>query len=222
MIPFWHFVLPGMFLVLAGLAARWAVRLQFFSRSARDLDQIDIPNEVREIRINEFEMLVSDEADFSFKHAWQLTRPQGRQAVTWRLREARKWLHLLIANAALFQEIARFHIQAAASADPDSASPHDLHFRVMDRAAMVHLMAATCLAKLTLIDLCHILWPTYVPKLAGRFQVRGHDLIEWYRHLAKEILELAQKSYDDITYTRFIFQLTGLSNIEEASRLNRL
>ncbi|HEY6351572.1 MAG TPA: hypothetical protein VI636_19395 [Candidatus Angelobacter sp.] len=219
---FWDFIVPGMFLLLAGLAVRWAVRLQFFSHAARSLDQIDIPNEISEIRINELEMLVGDEADFYFKHAGELTAWQRRQAVTRRMREARKWLHLVISNAALFQEVARFRIQQAASADPDSADAHDLHFRVMDRAAMVHFMAAVCLARLRLIDFCRIVRPTYVPALADHFQVRGHDLIAWYRHMAKDMLELTQQFYDDVTYTRFIFQLTGLFSVEEACRLNRL
>lgn len=219
----WLRVIP-VFIAALALIAFWIARkLQFFSRSARSLDQIDIPNEVSEIRINELEMLVGDEADFYFKHAWTLTPWQRRKAVTRRLREIRKWLHLVIANATLFQEIARFRIQEAASAEADStANADELSFRIMDRATMVHLIAVTCLAKLLLIDFYRILWPSYVPVLADHFQVRGHDLIAWYRHLAKEMLQLAQQSYDDLTYTRFIFQLTGLFNVEEASRLNRL
>lgn len=218
----WLRVVPVLLAAIA-LAAFWiAKRLQFFSRSARDLDQIDIPNEVSEIRINELEMLVGDEADFYFKHAFQLTPWQRRQAVSRRLRETRKWLHLVIANAALFEEIARFRIQADSAATESAADWQELPFRIMDRAAAVHLMAATCLAKLLLIDLCRIFWPIYVPALADHFQVRGHDLIAWYRHLAREMLQLAQQSYDDITFTRFIFQLTGLFSIEEAARLNRL
>ena len=220
---FWEFVVPGMLLLIAGLAVRWATKLQFFSRAARDLDQIDIPNEVSEIRINELEMLVCDEADGFFKYAWKLTPWERRKAVTRRMREIRKWLHLVISNAALFQEVARFRIQAAASAEVDSTTgKDDLGFRVMDRAAMVHFIAAACLAKLLLVDSCRILWPTYVPTLSDHFQVHGHDLIAWYRHMAKDMLNLAQKHYDDVTYTRFIFQLTGLFSVEEACRLNRL
>ena len=58
--------------------------------------------------------------------------------------------------------------------------------------------------------------------LADHFQVRRHDLITWYRHMGQEMLELAQHYYDDITYTRFIFQLTGVFTVEEAAELNRL
>lgn len=219
----WLSAVP-LFLSAIALVALWtAKRLQFFSHIARHLDQIDIPNEVREIRINELEMLVCDEADWQFKHAWNLTRWQRREAVSRRLRESRKWLHLLIANAALFQEVARFHIQATDSSGSDSdLKEDDLPFQVMDQASMVHLMAAVCLAKLLMVDFCRILWPLYVPELADQFQLRGHDLIVWYRRLAKEILELAKREYDDVTYTRFIFQLTGLFTVEEAAGLNRL
>ena len=220
---FWDLAAPGTLFLVAGLSVRWAKNLKFFSHAARDLDKVDIPNEVKEVRINELEMLISDEADWYFKHAWKLTRWQRRQAVTRRMQEARNLLHLVISNAALFQEVARFHIRAADSGESEPASnDRDFAFRLMDRAATVHFVAATCMAKLLLVDVCRILWPTYVPALADHFQVRGHDLIAWYRHLAKEMLELAEKCYDEITYTRFIFQLTGGFTVEDASTLNRL
>lgn len=213
--PFWDFALPSTLLLLAGLAVRWAKKLQFFSLAARGLDQIDIPSEISEIRMKEFEMLVNGEADSYLKQARRLTHRQRRQAVTQRLRETRKWLHLIISNAALFQEVARFRIEQAASTGPDfTPNEHDVAFQIMDRAAMVHWMAATCLAKLLLIDLYRLLWPFYVPRLANRFQVRRHDLIAWYRHLAKEMLELAQKHYDHLTYTRLISQLAGSLSVE--------
>jgi hypothetical protein len=43
----------------------------------------------------------------------------------------------------------------------------------------------------------------------------------WYCHFMKETLELTQK-YDDVTYTRFIFQLTGVFNVKEAESINRM
>lgn len=219
----WALVLPGTFVLVALIAARWAVRLQFFSAAARGLDQIDIPNEVTEIRINELEMLVGNEADSDFQHVLKLTRWERRQAVTRRLREARTCLHLIISNAALFQQIARFRIEQAASSKSDDASAQqDLAFHLMDRAATVHLIAATCLARLLLVDMCRLLWPMYVPRFANRFQFRGNDLIVWYRHLASEMLAFAQKHYDDFTCARFTFQLTGLPSLEEAARLKRL
>ncbi|HEY6250404.1 MAG TPA: hypothetical protein VI685_10625 [Candidatus Angelobacter sp.] len=222
MSPLWISVVP---LLLAAilLAALWlAKRLQFFSHAARSLDQIDIPNEVREIRINELEMLIGNGTDFYFKHAWELTPRQRRAAVAKRLRETRKWLYLVISNAALFQEVARFRIQMAASADPDSVNPEDLHFRIMDRAATVHLIAAVCVLKLLLIEACRTVRPAYEPALVNRFQVLGHALIPGYRHMAKDMLLLAQQYYDKMTYNHLIFQLTGLASVEEAALLNRL
>lgn len=224
MTSIWFVILPVLiaaaaFLFLLGKS------LRFFSHSARNLDQIDIPNEVREIRINELEALVGDEADWMFKNAWKITPWERRRAVTNRHRQIRKWLHLLISNCALFCEVARFHIQqnsAEAEAVADNSDKSDLPVRVMDRAALLQLMAAVCLGKLLLLDCCRLVWPLYVPQLADHFQVRGYDLIAWYRHLGKEVLELAQHYYDDITYTRFIFQLTGVFTVKEAAELNRL
>jgi hypothetical protein len=216
---FWAVALPlaGSILTVA-LGAM--VRLDFFSRRARDLAKIDIPNEVSEVRTDELEMLVGDEADFMFKNAWKLGFWERRKAVTRRLSETRKWLHLVISNAVLFQEIARFQVEELAeSAD---AEKNDLAVKIMERAGTVHLMAVTCLAKLTILSFLRSVWPLYIPMLADRFQVNGQDLIVWYRQLTKETLALAQERYDDITYSRFIFQLTGLFSVEEAAGLNRI
>lgn len=223
MSPLWDLVLPGISFVAVAVGVRFARNLSFFSRRARDLDQIDIPNEVREIRINELEMLVCDEADARFKFAWSLTPWQRRAAVTRRMQEVRKWLRLIISNATLFQEVARFHLQDTCS-DVGDCDPEEqpLLFKVMDRAASVRLIAGTCLLKLMIVDFYRVLWPTHVPALADRFQVRGQDLIVWYRHLVKEILELTAEYYDDVTYARFILQLTGLFTLEEAAALNRV
>jgi hypothetical protein len=225
MTSIWLVVLPVLIAAVAFLFLLGR-NLRFFSHSARHLDQIDIPNEVQEIRINELEALVGDEADWMFRNAWQITRQERLRAVADRHRQIRKWLHLLISNCALFCEVARFHIQQADSANadvtvPDPTNP-DVAIRVMDRAALLQLMAAVCLGKLLLLDCCRLACPLYVPQLADHFQVRGHDLLAWYRHLGKEMLELAQHYYDDITYKRFIFQLTGVFTIEEAAELNRL
>lgn len=225
MISVWLVVLPVLiaaaaFLFLLGKS------LRFFSRSARHLDQIDIPNEINEIRIKELEALVGDEADWMVKSAWKTSPWERRRAVANRHRQIRKWLHLLISNSALFCEVARFHIQEMDSAEAGAkvfyAENPELPTRVMDRAALLQFMAAVCLGKLLLLDCCRLVWPLYVPQLADHFQVRGDDLIAWYRRLGKEMLELAQHYYDDITYRRFIFQLTGVFTVEEAAALNRL
>lgn len=215
-------LLPA-FLIFIGMIVSRVAQLRLLSRSSRHLDQIDIPNEVKEVRINEVEMLASVEADFHFLYAWKLTRWQRRQATGRRVREARKWLHLIISNATLFQEIARFHIERAASPQAASSEKEDeLASQVLGRASTVQVIAAVCLAKLAVIDVCRVIFPLYVPELAGHFQFRGQDLTAWYRHLLKDMLQLAKTYYDDITYTRFIFQLTGLFDVEAAEGLSRL
>lgn len=209
-------LLPA-FLILAGALMLHLVQLKLFSRSARDLDRIDIPNEVREIPINQVEMLAGEEADVYFRHAWKITRWERRQATSSRMRHTRKWIYYIIANAVVFQEVARFHIEF-----PEEQGDEALPRKVMERATSVQIIAVACLAKLAIIDACRVVWPLYIPELADHFQFRGHDLIAWYRQLAKDMLQLAQEEYDDITYTRFIFQLTGLCTLEEAEGLNRL
>ena len=223
MISIWLVVVPLLLAVAVLVLLAIAKSLHFFSRAARHLHQIDISNEVSEIRINELEALVGDEADWMFKNAWKITPWERRRAVTNRHRQIRKWLYLLISNSALFCEVARFHIEQAdlEKADPATAK-FALPIRVLDRAAMLQFMAAVCLGKLLLLDCWRVVQPFYVPQLSDHFLVRGNDLILWYRHLGKEMLELAQKYYDDITYTRFIFQLTGVFTVEEAAELNRL
>jgi hypothetical protein len=204
---FWAVLLPGLFMVLAVVGILLTRSLQFFSHSARDLDQIDIPNEVKEVSIPELELLISD-ADVHGEP--ELTPWERRQAVATRLREARKSLHLIIANAALFQEVARFHIQTAGTAGADSTAQDDaLPFRVMDRAAMVHFLAAVCLTRLLLAEGYRFVWPAYIPALADQFQVRGHNLITWYRQGTQEMLELAGKYYGEVVYSQFKGQLTG-------------
>jgi hypothetical protein len=228
---FWAFAFPAIIATAAVVFVQWARSLHFFNHSARHLDQIDIPNEVKEIRITEVEMLAGPEADFFFRHGYfeketndlELTGRELRMAIKRRLREARKWMHLIISNAALFQEVARFHLQWASSEEAEQWEKEDqLPFKVMDRALGVQLIAVTCLVRLTVIEARHMVWPFYAPQLAGQFHFRECDLVSWYRHLAKEILDLTQKYYDDITYTRFLFQLTGFLNLEEARGSGRL
>jgi hypothetical protein len=219
---FVDFALPGMVLVVVGLAVRWAEYLQFFSRTARSLVKVDIPNEVSEVRTDELEMLVCDEADFLFNYAWELNRWQRRGAVTRRLRETRKWLRLVILNVTLFREVARHCLQESSPESGPTPQVQELALKVLERAATVHFIATACLAKLAVVDAGRIVWPIYRPLLGDRFQVGGKDLVLWYRHLAKEMLELAKIHTDDITYTRFIFQLTGFFTIEDAEAINRL
>lgn len=212
---------PIVILGIALAAVFVGKRLRFFSRAARHLHQIDIPNEVSEIRINDLEALVGSEADWRL-NAPETTLRERHRAITARHRELRKRLRLLISNCALFCEVARFHIRQMDPEEADSPEARSgLPFRVMDRAAIVQFMAAACLVKLMLVDCCRTVCPLYVPHSAGHFQVQGRDLVACYRHLGKEMLELAKQYYDDLTYSRFIFQLTGLFTVEEAAQLNR-
>lgn len=206
----WLAVAP-LFLAAAALMVLWtAKRLLFFSREARDLGQINISTEVRELRIHELELLASNQADRHRTPSKALTRRQRHQEITQKLQETRQWLHLIIANAALFQEVARFRIQAADCGRVAlTVNEDDLPFKVMDRASMVHLIAAACLVKLHLIDFFRTVLPIYMPELANQFRVRGCDLIAWYRDLAKEMLTLAKEYSDDLTYDRFAAQLSG-------------
>lgn len=226
----WAFGFPVAVVVafIAGVVL-WARKLQFFSYSARDLDKVDIPNEVREIRINELDALASERADELFTKEWNITRWERRRAISNRHRHIRKWLRLLISNAALFREVARFHIReaeetssAGGQAGNADSNQSALPNRVLERAVMLQFIAAVCLIKLRWLDCCRLVRPFYAPQLANRLQVRGHDLISWYRHMGKEMLDLTQHYYDDITYTRFIFQLTGVFTLEDAAELNRL
>lgn len=222
---FWGLGLPGGLIVGLLLLLRTAKHLKFFSRVSRDLDQIDIANEVREVRIRELEMLMSAEADTFFRDEVNLTRRQQREGVSRRVREIRKWLHFMIANAALFEQVARFRMAGIAEQDVElEAGDPDSPYKLMDRASMVHFMATVCLGRLAVVELRRSIWPIYVPSLAGELRVAGCDLIVWYRHLMREILELAQE-YDEKhegLYERFTLQLTGTCTIEHAVELNRI
>lgn len=211
---FWMLLMPAFLLFVGGIVF-YAVQLKFFSSRTRDLDQIDIANEVGEIRLSELEMLVSQATDVS-----NLAPEQRRQALAQRLQNTIQWLHLIVSNATLFQEVARFHIQGPATPHVGSLAEiegDDLPFRVMDRASVVRFVAAACLIKLRLVEFCRILLPAYVPAVAIPFPLRGYDLRTWYPRLAKEMLQLAKQNYDDAIYARLNHQLTGLFPLEKAS-----
>jgi hypothetical protein len=217
MTSIWLVVFPLLFAAVAFLFLL-AKNLHFFSRAARQLDQINIPDEFNEIRTHELEALVSDEAD-----SGKATLRERQKAVTVRHREIGKRLRLLISNCALFCEVARFHIGQMDLEEVDSpGAGSGLPLRVMDRAAIVQFMAAACLVKLMLLDCCRAVCPLYVPHSANHFHVRGGDLVASYRRLSKEMLDLAKQYYDDITYTRLIVRLTGTFTIQDAAELSRL
>ena len=205
----WAVFLPTFFVLIVGIAAHWTVRLKFFSKKARDLE--DVTREFQELRIDEFEKLVCPEADTFVNREWRLSGRLRRQACTNRIKIVHDWLSRIALNAALCVEVARFQIKKA---EADTGRPlvdrDHVAIRIFDRAAMCHFMAAFCLGKLYFIELCRIAWPFYLPALAGRFEVRGHSLTAWYGHLVEGVLELADEDERDWLHDNVLFMLTGL------------
>lgn len=202
------------FASLLALAFYAAMRLKFFSNEARDLEEVRW--ELQELRIEEFEMLVSARADEYINEDWNLRPQQRRAACASRLNFTRDWLHRIIANATLFEQIARYCIRQSIAAGESSVEQNDLPLKVLDRAAMCHLMAAICLVRLRLLELYRIAWPFYMPSLADRFEIRGHSLVAWYQHLVEDVLELASQDQRDWMYGDLLFMLTGLVEMPEA------
>lgn len=217
-------LIPALFLLVLFTCVQTAKRLGFLSRQARHLDQVDIPNEVREIRLENLAMLLSEELDHEATKS-DLHPLQRRLIVNKRFRELRKTLYLIIDNAGVFRDVARFHLLYQYPDEPElEPDPEELAFaaHISGRAFAVQVLAAVCLGKLLLLDLRRIVQPSYSPNLAGRFRLRNLDLISWYRHMANSMLSFTAKYYDEDLYTRFILQLTGVFKIETARELNRL
>jgi hypothetical protein len=207
-------LLPALLLLTIAMVVRFAVHLKFFSKEARDFE--DVRWDLKELRIEEFEMLVCPRADEYINEDWNLSARQRRQACTSRLNFTRDWLHRIVENAVLFEQVARFRLrQAAAAADQTPMDDNDLGFKILDRAAMCHFMAAVCLARLHFLGFCRIAWPFYMPSLAGRFEVRGHSLVAWYQHLVEDVLELASQDERDWLHGDLLFMLTGVVEMPE-------
>ena len=212
--------------LISGLfACFWTARqLGFLTRNPRDLDHVDIPNEVREIRLENLAMLLSEELDQEAAKA-DLHPLQRRLIVNKRFRDLRKMLYLIIDNAGVFRDVARFHLLYEDPDDPElEPDAEELAFasHIAGRAFAVQVVVTVCLGKLLLLNIRRIVQPSYSPNLAGRFRLRDHDLISWYRHRANSMLPFTAKYYDEDLYTRFILQLTGVFKIETARELNRL
>lgn len=201
------------FASLVALGFYGAMRLKFFSSEARDFEEVRW--ELKELRIEEFEMLVCPRADEYINEDWNLRPAQRREACRSRLNFTRNWLHRIIGNATLFEQVARFRIRQIAAAGETSADENDLEFKILDRAAMCHFMAALCLVRLRFIEFFRIAWPFYMPALAGRFEVRGHSLVAWYQHLVEDVLELASQDQRDWMYGDLLFMLTGVVEMPE-------
>lgn len=212
---FFAVLVPALLLLTIATVVRFAVHFKFFSKEARDFS--DVRWELKELRIEEFEMLVSPEADAYINEDWKLSAGKRREACASRLNFTRDWLLRILDNAVLFEQVARYRLRqiAAASETLEEIDENDLAFKILDRAVMCHFMAAVCLTKLNVLGFYRTAWPFYMPELAGRFEVRGHSLVAWYQHLVEDVLELADQDQRDWMYGDLLFMLTGIVEVPE-------
>ena len=205
----WSIYLPAFLALIIGIAAHLAVRLKFFSKKARDLKTVHL--EFKEVRIDEFGMLVCAEADNLVNYEWRLTRGERRKVAAERIKRARGFLRRIAVNGALSLEVARFEIRKIEEETGRRLLERNhLAARLFDRAAMCHFMAAVCLARMYFLEFCMIAWPFYVPDFGGRFEVRGYDLVLWYEHMVEDVLEVASEDEREYLYENTLFMLTGL------------
>ena len=210
----WSIFLPSFLLLIILVAAHWAVQLKFFSKKARDLGTVH--KEFKEVRIDEFQMLVSAEADNLVNYEWRLTRWERRKFAVERIRRAKNFLRSMAVNGALCLEVARFQIRKVEEETGQRLLERDhLATRLFDRAAMCHFMAAVCLARMYLLEFWTIAWPLYVPDFGGRFEVRGFSLAAWYEHMIEDVLEVAEEDERKWLWENTQFMLTGLIPMPE-------
>lgn len=214
---FWFVVVPSL-LLSTGILVFWLLRRwHFFSHRARDLREVHL--EFQELRIEEFEKLVCTEADEYVNREWRLNRRLRRQASINRIKIVRGWLHRIALNGALSMEVARFNIaKIEQDADLPPIDREQLAYRIFDRGAMCQLMAVVGLARLYWMEFRMIAWPFYLPRLAGSFELRGHDLTAWYGHLVDDVLELACKDQRHWLYENVLFTLTGLVEMPDSGQ----
>jgi hypothetical protein len=210
---FWFVLIPFL-LVVAGIALGWLRTLGFFSSRVREL--VEVHREFKEVRIDEFGMLVCAEADNLVNYEWRLTRGERRKVAGERIRRARGFLRGIAVNGKLSLEVARFQIRKIEKETGNRLLERDhLSTRLFDRAAMCHFMAAVCLARMYFLEFCMIAWPFYVPDFGGRFEVRGYDLATWYEHMVEDVLEVASEDERHWLYENTLFMLTGLIAMPE-------
>lgn len=210
---FWFVLIP--FLLLgAGVFVHWLRTLGFFSSRMREL--VEVHKEFKEVRIDEFEMLVSAEADNLVNYEWRLKRGERRLAAAERIKRARDFLRKMALNGALSLEVARFLINKIEKETGTRLLERThLATRLCDRAAMCQFMAAVCLARMSWLEFWMIAWPFYVPEFGGRFEVRGYDLPTWYEHMVEDVLEVASEDERHWLYENTLFMLTGLVAMPE-------
>jgi len=206
---FWFVVVPTL-LIVAGVPFFWSLRrLGFFSKRAREL--VGVYKEFKEVRIDEFGMLVSGEADNLVNYELRLTWGERRKFAVERIRRAKNFLRCIAVNGALCLEVARFQIRKVEQATGKRLLERDhLATRLFDRGAMCHFMAAVCLARMYLLEFWMIAWPFYVPDFGGRFEVRGFKLAAWYEHMVEDVLEVAEEDEREWLWENTLFMLTGL------------
>src|SRR5579864_5092919 len=206
---FWFVVIPFVTLA-AGMSFLLRLRrLGFFSRRVREL--VGVYKEFKEVRIDEFEKLVSAECDNLVNYEWRLTGRERRKFAAERIRRAKNFLRCIAVNGALCLEVARFQIRKVEQATGKGVVERDrLAARLFYRGAMCHFMAAVCLARMYLLEFWMIAWPFYVPDFGGRFEVRGFKLAAWYEHMVEDVLEVAEEDEREWLWENTLFMLTGL------------
>ena len=211
---FWTLFFPFVVLGLV-VAAYLATRLKFFSSAARNLQ--DVLSEVKECDIESFQKLLSGAADEYLASQYpRLNFRQRQEAAHKRFAVTRQGLEVIISNAALFQEVARFHSRHICAIDPDQLTEGDqLVLRTFDCAVICHFIAALAFAKLQVLEFCHVAWPWYIPALCGLGDAGKHSLFTSYKSLTSSILEFARLDRRDWIYDNLLFALTGLIECNE-------
>ena len=205
---FW-FVLGPLLLVGPAAFFVWLRWLGFFSSRVREL--VEVHREFKEVRIDEFGMLICAEADNLVNYEWRLTRGERRKVAAERIQRARNFLQRIAANGALALEVARFQIRKVEQKTGSRLLERDHpSTKLFDRAAVCHFMAAVCLIRMYFLEFFMIAWPFYVPDLAGRFEFRGYDLVAWYEHMVEDVLEVASEDERHWLHENTLFMLTGL------------
>jgi hypothetical protein len=205
----WGLVFP-VFVSAITIGAYLALRLKFFSSTARGIDEI--LSEVREFDIDSFQKLVSGAADEYLASCYlHLNFRQRQEAAYNRFKVTRQGLDVIIWNAVLFEEVGRFHSRRIVGLDPKKFSAEDeLVLQTFDRAIVCHLLAAVAFAKLLVLEACHVAWPWYIPDFCGLGGTGRQSLLTSYEHLISSILEFARLDRRDWVYDNLLFALTGL------------
>lgn len=212
----WGLIFP-LFVSTITIAAYLAVRLKFFSNTARDLTEI--LSEVREFDIESFEKLVSGAADeYLASRYLHLTFRQRQEAAYNRFKVTREALEVIIWNATLFEEVGRFHSRHIVRLNPKKLTgEEELVLQTFDRAIVCHILAAVAFSQLLVLEACHVAWPWYIPDFCGLGKSGRQSLFTSYENLTASILELARLDRREWVYDNLLFALTGLIECGDTS-----